>query len=185
MTEGAHFGESRFSDEDRRMVQQLLENRLGKQELSWREGPRGLVPYLTIDTAAELANRVFGSAGWSSEIHSVSVDYVEETEPGRWNASASAVVRVELRDGTHHEDVGCGVVEGKATRQQALELARKAAASDGLKRALRLFGNYLGNSAYSEEYVRDVRRELAGQQFPMGPDRVPCQFSTGHTHVNP
>jgi DNA recombination protein Rad52 len=50
-----------------------------------------------------------------------------------------------LKDGTSHEDLGYGTAENMKTKGQALEKARKEAVSDGRKRALRLFGNGLGN----------------------------------------
>jgi recombination DNA repair RAD52 pathway protein len=48
-------------------------------------------------------------------------------------------MRVTLKDGTFHEDVGYGdaKLKGKA---DSLEKARKQAVSDARKRALRLFG---------------------------------------------
>jgi hypothetical protein len=61
-------------------------------------------------------------------------------------------VKVSLRDGTHHEDVGYGMSENK-NKGEAIEKAKKEAVSDARKRALRLFGNALGNSVYDREYT--------------------------------
>jgi DNA repair and recombination protein RAD52 len=42
------------------------------------------------------------------------------------------------------------------TDSQAADKALKSAASDGLKRALRLFGEALGNSLYNKRYIKEV-----------------------------
>ena len=42
-------------------------------------------------------------------------------------------------------------------RSGALEKAKKEAVTDGLKRALRLFGNRLGGTIYDKKYLRDVQ----------------------------
>lgn len=60
-------------------------------------------------------------------------------------------MRIELKDGTSHEDVGFGSADGQRELGAALEQAKKASISDGRKRALRLFGEYLGNSCYDRE----------------------------------
>ena len=49
----------------------------------------------------------------------------------------SAFVRVELKNGAYHEDVGYGVSEGLRSKGLSIEKARKEAATDGLKRSLR------------------------------------------------
>ena len=142
----------------------MLQRKLGKKELSWRVGTRGMIGFLTTGKAAELANETFGPRGWRSTVRSIAVDYVEQDpETKTWNSAASAVVRVDLspdHGGSFHEDVGYGVAEGKPTKTIALECARKTAASDALKRALRLFGNWLGNSAYSDSHLRAIREEI-------------------------
>lgn len=73
---------------------------------------------------------------------------------GKISCGITAVVRVTLKDGTYHEDVGYGVSEGIRGKGAALEKAKKEAVSDALKRALRLFGNSLGNSVYDKEHLK-------------------------------
>lgn len=60
-------------------------------------------------------------------------------------------MRIELKDGTSHEDVGFGTSDGQRDLGAAIEQAKKASISDARKRALRLFGEYLGNSCYDRE----------------------------------
>lgn len=62
-----------------------------------------------------------------------------------------------LRDGTFHEDVGYGMCEHK-NKGDAIEKAKKEAVSDARKRALRLFGNALGNSVYDREHTNLAAR---------------------------
>ena len=49
----------------------------------------------------------------------------------------STFVRVQLKDGAYHEDIGYGVSEGMRSKALSIEKARKEAVTDGLKRALR------------------------------------------------
>ena len=46
-------------------------------------------------------------------------------------------MRVELKNGAYHEDVGYGISEGLRSKGLSIEKARKEAATDGLKRSLR------------------------------------------------
>ena len=46
-------------------------------------------------------------------------------------------VRVHLKNGSFHEDIGYGVSEGMRSKALSIEKARKEAVTDGLKRALR------------------------------------------------
>ncbi len=81
-----------------------------------------------------------------------------EERNGSFKCGVSAVVRITLRDGSYHEDVGVGAQENK-NKGTAIENAKKEAVSDARKRALRLFGNRLGNCLYDKEYVKVVRAE--------------------------
>ena len=69
---------------------------------------------------------------------------------------SSATVKVQLKDGAFHEDVGYGTSEGMKSKALSVEKARKEAVTDALKRALKSFGNILGNCLADKEYVRYV-----------------------------
>ena len=73
----------------------------------------------------------------------ISFQKIEETN-GRFSVGITAVVRVTLKDGTSHEDVGYGTCENPK-RGTAIGNAKKEAVSDARKRALRIFGDALGN----------------------------------------
>ncbi|KXT10123.1 hypothetical protein AC579_513 [Pseudocercospora musae] len=141
-------------------LQSRLEKQLGPEYISTRPGNGGgKVHYLAADKVISLANEVFGFNGWSSEIRNVTVDFVEEhPQTGRINIGLSAVMRVTLKDGTFHEDIGYGHCENTKGKAAAFEKAKKEAATDSMKRALRSFGNVLGNCLYDKDYLGRVTK---------------------------
>ena len=46
------------------------------------------------------------------------------------------------------------MIENAKGKGAAFEKAKKEAATDGMKRALRSFGNVLGNCLYDKEYLK-------------------------------
>ncbi|GCB74409.1 hypothetical protein scyTo_0003499 [Scyliorhinus torazame] len=77
---------------------------------------------------------------------------------GKFYVGVSAFVKVQLKDGSFHEDVGYGVSEGLKSKALSLEKARKEAVTDGLKRSMKSFGNVLGNCILDKEYLRLVNK---------------------------
>lgn len=144
-------------------LQSRLEKQLGPEYLSARSGPSGQkVHYIAAEKCIALANEVFGFNGWSSAIREVQVDFVDEhPQTLKITLGLSVIVRVTLRDGTYHEDVGYGHIENCPGKAKAFEKAKKEGTTDALKRALRNFGNVLGNCIYDKEYVKKVTRMKA------------------------
>lgn len=104
-------------------LQVKLNQKLGPEYISQRQGPRG-GPKLTYAEGwkiINLANEVFGFNGWSSNVVNMTTDFVDRTESGRYNVGVSAVVRVTLRDGVYHEDIGCGTADNSPSKGQALD----------------------------------------------------------------
>ncbi|KAF2271323.1 uncharacterized protein EI97DRAFT_428459 [Westerdykella ornata] len=148
---------SAFTAAEIATLQSRLDKQLGPEYVSHRSGAGGSkVAYLEGTKAIALANDVFGFNGWSSSLQQVQIDYVDESPNGRVNLGLSIVVRVTLRDGTYHEDIGYGTIENCKGKGAAFEKAKKEAATDGLKRALRNFGNVLGNCLYDKEYLKKI-----------------------------
>ena len=85
-------------------------------------------------------------------------DFIDQSGE-RFYIGVSTFVRVQLKDGTYHEDVGYGVSEGMRSKALSIEKARKEAVTDGLKRALRSFGNLLGNCISNKEYLKFIQRQ--------------------------
>ena len=113
--------------------------------------------YLTAEKCISLANEVFGFNGWSSSIQNIQVDFADENpQTQRVSIGLSVIVRVTLREGTYHEDIGYGSIENAKGKAMAFEKAKKEGTTDGLKRALRNFGNVLGNCIYDQDYVKQV-----------------------------
>jgi DNA repair and recombination protein RAD52 len=100
--------------------------------------------------AVNLANEVFGFNGWSSQIISLTTDFVrpllsilelqsdsfpshlvaffqcDELSPGRYTVGITAIVRITLRDGTFHEDTGYGHGENQKGKGVALDKVSNA-----------------------------------------------------------
>ncbi|ANB13957.1 recombinase RAD52 [Sugiyamaella lignohabitans] len=156
---GAAVNGTNFTIKESNHIRQQLGKQLGPEYISHRPGGGGLkVPYLEGWKVINLANEVFGFNGWSSEIINHEIDYCDEIRDGRFNLGMSAKIRVTLRDGTYREDVGYGQVENARSKGMAFDKCKKEATTDGLKRALRLFGNALGNCLYDSSYTRNISR---------------------------
>ena len=137
-------------------IQAKLDKKLGPEYVSTRPGAGGVqVSYIEGWKALNLANQVFGFNGWFSEVKTINVDYLDERN-GRYNVGLSVVVRVTLKDGSYHEDIGYGSLDNARTKAMAFEKAKKEAMTDGLKRALRCFGNAMGNCLYDKEYLSKI-----------------------------
>ncbi|CAL1699340.1 unnamed protein product [Somion occarium] len=140
-------------------MQAKLNKKLGPEYISQRPGPGG-GPKLTYAEGwkiINLANEVFGFNGWSSNVVSLTtdfIDYLEETK--RYNVGVTAIVRVTLRDGVFHEDIGYGMLENAKSKAAALDKCKKEAVTDAIKRSLRNFGNLLGNCLYDKSYTQEI-----------------------------
>ena len=55
----------------------------------------------------DLANDIFGFNGWSHSVTNSTIDFIDFFN-GKFFVGVSAFVRVQLRDGCFHEDVGYG-----------------------------------------------------------------------------
>ena len=120
---------------------------LAPEMVSQRHGPGGQkLAYIEGWRLIALANEVFGFNGWSHSVVSQTVgkfylqqwllkkkfiywsvcelDCIDQVE-GKFYVGVSSTVRVELKDGAFHEDIGYGVCEGMKSKALSLEKARK------------------------------------------------------------
>ncbi|KAK0384915.1 hypothetical protein NLU13_7394 [Sarocladium strictum] len=149
---------SEWTAKDIATIASKLDKQLGPEYISARSGPGGIkVHYLTAEKCITLANEVFGFNGWSSSIQNIQIDFADENpQTQRVSIGLSVIVRITLRDGTYHEDVGYGSIDNARGKAMAFEKAKKEGTTDGLKRALRSFGNLLGNCIYDQDYIKQV-----------------------------
>ncbi|KEF58043.1 uncharacterized protein A1O9_05966 [Exophiala aquamarina CBS 119918] len=145
-------------------LQSRLNKQLGPEYISARAGPGGSkVHYLAADKAISLANEVFGFNGWSSSIQNIQIDFVDENpQTGKISLGLSVIVRITLKDGAYHEDIGYGQIENCKGKAAAFEKAKKEGTTDALKRTLRNFGNILGNCVYDKTYLAKVTKLKVG-----------------------
>lgn len=113
--------------------------------------------------AIKVANCVFGSNKWDSEMSDLR-QTVTPTQRGV-NVVATCLVKIKIRwaDGSEsfHQDVGVGCKDRPSQGQaDAVEQTLKEAVTDGLKRALRQFGEGFGNCLYDKRYRDWVDRVL-------------------------
>ncbi|XP_023404766.1 DNA repair protein RAD52 homolog isoform X1 [Loxodonta africana] len=152
------FGQCRYTAEEYQAIQNALRQRLGPEYISSRMAGGGQkVCYIEGHRVINLANEMFGYNGWAHSITQQNVDFVDLNN-GKFYVGVCAFVRVQLKDGSYHEDVGYGVSEGLKSKALSLEKARKEAVTDGLKRALRSFGNALGNCILDKDYLRSLNK---------------------------
>uniref|UniRef100_A0A8D2Q964 RAD52 homolog, DNA repair protein n=1 Tax=Varanus komodoensis TaxID=61221 RepID=A0A8D2Q964_VARKO len=138
---------------------------MGPEYISSRQAGGGQkVCYIEGHRVISLANEMFGYNGWAHSVTQQNVDFVDLNN-GKFYVGVCAFVKVQLKDGAFHEDVGYGVSEGLKSKALSLEKARKEAVTDGLKRALKCFGNALGNCILDKDYLRSVNK-LPRQMSP-------------------
>ncbi|RUS82096.1 hypothetical protein EGW08_010141 [Elysia chlorotica] len=158
MAESTSFGQQEYTLEEEVALQRSLRQRLGPEFISQRTGAAGLkLAYIEGWRLTNLANETFGFNGWSHSVTQQTVDFVDFIN-GKFYVGVSALVRVQLKNGAFHEDLGYGVSEGMKSKGQALEKAKKESVTDGLKRALKSFGNSLGNCLGDKDYLKCINR---------------------------
>ncbi|NXP18121.1 RAD52 protein, partial [Scytalopus superciliaris] len=154
----ASFGQYHYTASEYQAIQHALRQRLGPDYISSRQAGGGQkVCYIEGHKVISLANEMFGFNGWAHSVTQQNVDFVDLNN-GRFYVGVCAFVKVQLKDGSYHEDVGYGVSEGLKSKALSLEKARKEAVTDGLKRALKCFGNALGNCILDKDYLRAVNK---------------------------
>uniref|UniRef100_A0A8D0GVP6 DNA repair protein RAD52 homolog n=1 Tax=Sphenodon punctatus TaxID=8508 RepID=A0A8D0GVP6_SPHPU len=152
------FCKYQYTADEYQAIQAALRQRLGPEYISSRQAGGGQkVCYIEGHRVISLANEMFGYNGWAHSVTQQNIDFVDLNN-GKFYVGVSAFVKVQLKDGSYHEDVGYGVSEGLKSKALSLEKARKEAVTDGLKRALKCFGNALGNCILDKDYLRSVNK---------------------------
>ncbi|TID30931.1 hypothetical protein CANINC_000453 [Pichia inconspicua] len=147
-----------YSVDEIESIKVALNRKLGPEFISKRKGPGfSSVQYLEGWKAINLANDIFGFNGWNTELKEYKVDYIDDKN-GAISMGLSCIVRIVLKDGTFHEDIGYGSIENCRSKAMAFEKCKKEACTDGMKRALRQFGNALGNCLYDKDFLQNITK---------------------------
>lgn len=121
------FANDSISEETAKKIATLqvkLDQKLGPEYISQRPGPGGgpKLTYVEGWKIINLANEVFGFNGWSSSIVSLNTDFADyNEETRRYCVGVTAIMRVRLRDGVYHEDIGYGMLENSKSKGAALD----------------------------------------------------------------
>jgi len=151
--------------------------------VNFRTGPANkTIAYVATNTIIEEVNNIFGPNGWSSQVTNLQQDFIEEID-GRYTCGCSAIVKIILKNGTFHEDIGYGVAIKQKTMSKAIETAKKTAVSDGLKRALRQFGHALGNCLSIDGYTDYLLNNVHGR-YPGQKNNTDIKFKPGKKHLS-
>lgn len=149
--------------------------------------------YMPWNVSTRIANDVFGFLGWSSTVIECKleiVDLINRDGVATRHQGYKTIVRitVRVRDETgieiesNHDGVGFGELQSMGNKN-AIDTAVKAAASDGVSRALKLFGDALGLFLYDKEDPTSGTQPQANKSsysntgndkvYPVSPGRIP------------
>lgn len=165
-------------------ITKKLETKLDADEISYRQSAQGNVAYVEGWRIITIANEIFGFNGWCSEILEHHVDFIDTDAAGRVSTGITCRVRVSVKDGTFHDDIGYGTAENQKSKAAALEKAKKESVTDAIKRALRQFGDRLGNCTYDKVFLRDVKAPPTFNQHQNVPPSI-NRMSANPVHQPP
>jgi len=146
-----------------------LDAPLDPKRISQRRDKGIALDYLETYDIIDAANRIFGYDGWGYRLlrleQVASGTYTSDGKEKPWalfEAEVEAWIVDELPF-CYRRDVGHGIAR-PADSVDTLEMQRKGAVSDALKRALRSFGNQFGNSLYDKDHAKPGRAGTQGAQ---------------------
>ena len=139
-----------------------LDAPLDPKRISQRRDKGIALDYLETYDIIDAANRIFGYDGWGYRLlrleQVASGTYTSDGKEKPWalfEAEVEAWIVDELPF-CYRRDVGHGIAR-PADSVDTLEMQRKGAVSDALKRALRSFGNQFGNSLYDKDHAKPTQ----------------------------
>nr|XP_034192934.1 DNA repair protein RAD52 homolog isoform X1 [Osmia lignaria] len=88
-----------------------------------------------------LANQKFGEGKWNHTVTNQSIDFVESFM-GKYICGCVTFIKIQLNDGTFHEDMGYCYAEGDI-KGSSIYSARIGSVTDAFKKVLSCFGNDL------------------------------------------
>ena len=117
-----------------------------------------VIEYIEAWKVIELANNIFGEGGWSNFVRELKI-IDNEYENGMFHVTSTCIVKIQLKTGTTHEEMGIGLAVNK-DKSLAYQNSKKDAVSDGIKRCLRLFGNVLGNK-FEDDPKKPIKKNAS------------------------
>ncbi|KAJ5133928.1 Rad52/22 double-strand break repair protein [Penicillium atrosanguineum] len=162
---------SEYTAQEIATLQARLDRKLGPEYISSRPGAAG--------RKYTISPRINASTLQTKYLGSMAGPIEENQNTGKISLGLSVIVRVTLRDGAFHEDIGYGHIENCKGKAAAFEKSKKEGTTDALKRTLRNFGNVLGNCVYDKDYLTKVTKVKAGpgkwdvEELHRHPDFVP------------
>ncbi|ORE00159.1 RAD52 [Hepatospora eriocheir] len=147
----------------------MLNKGLGPEFLSKRPGyNKKTLVYIESNLVIDIANRIFGYDGWSSEKKEFKIEFIDEKD-GTFTVCCSCISRITLKNGTYKEDIGFGNSVKFKNKTIAIEDAAKEAFTDSYKRCFRQFGFVLGNCLYNKEFIKNVENVRNKQNYQFDP----------------
>lgn len=133
---------------------EVLNKELDSNRIKTREKGNINLSYIEGFDVIDTANLIFGYGNWSYLISKLEQVSQEQNHNQNYVVCYKAVVKLIVKDENHtksifRQDVGFGSGVAKALND-AHENAGKESVTDGLKRAMRSFGNQFGNSLYDK-----------------------------------
>lgn len=149
--------------------------------------PRKVVPKKALmlnDQLISLANRVFGEGKWSHSITSQTLDFVE-TFMGKYTCGCVTFVKIQLQDGTFHEDMAYCHSEGN-TKGLSIHGARIGSLAEAFRKTLSCFGEQVKTEIeklsikLSTSHASSDRQENSSCRLSDVQDKMPepCARST-------
>ncbi|XP_017755595.1 PREDICTED: DNA repair protein RAD52 homolog [Eufriesea mexicana] len=89
-----------------------------------------------------LANRIFGEGKWNHSVTNQTIDFIE-TFMGKYVCGCVTFVKIQLQNGTFHEDMGYCYTEANM-KGLSIHCARIGSLTDAFKKVLSCFGNEIG-----------------------------------------
>ncbi|KOC70239.1 DNA repair protein RAD52 like protein, partial [Habropoda laboriosa] len=131
-----------------------------------------------------LANRTFGEGKWNHTVTNQTIDFIEAFM-GKYVCGCVTFVKIQLQDGTFHEDIGYCHAEG-AMKGLSIHCARIGSLADAFKKVLLCFDNKLGceiqklSQRLSDSYTTNLQKEDFQCSFPDLQTEIlePCAQST-------
>src|SRR6266566_5272513 len=133
---------------------------LKEQDIKVRKGPGGMqLKYIKGSHAIETANRIFGFGRWGYKVIARGHQIIDDPKRGKVDMYMADVELSVVGNPFTFAGGGVGIVTEPFTVEMH-EKAYKEAETDGMKRALRIYGSQFGLSLYDEDnYIEGVNGE--------------------------